>query len=105
MAEPIKIRASIQGDAGDLRILCGHAMESGQRKDESGQPIPAHYIQTLDIQVNGTTLLSGQLGPAVSRNPLFQFRIKGAKAGDKVRVSWTDSNGDKRSDESTFAAG
>ena len=35
----------------------------------------------------------------MSKNPFIQFTIKGAKAGDKVSVSWTDSKGETRTDE------
>ena len=34
---------------------------------------------------------------------VLQFTIKGAKAGDKVTVSWVDNRGDKRSDEATVS--
>ena len=33
----------------------------------------------------------------------MQFTIRGAKAGDKVSVSWVDNRGDKRTDEATVA--
>ncbi|NWG31791.1 MAG: thiosulfate oxidation carrier complex protein SoxZ, partial [Rhodocyclaceae bacterium] len=38
-----------------------------------------------------------------SRNPVLGFKIKGAKAGDKISVSWKDNKGDSRSDETTVA--
>ena len=47
--------------------------------------------------------LAGQTGGSVSRNPVFGFKVKGAKAGDKVAVSWVDNKGDKRTDETTVA--
>ena len=28
-------------------------------------------------------------------NPLFAFKARGLKAGDKLQVSWADSNGEK----------
>ena len=34
----------------------------------------------------------------------FGLRVKGAKVGDKIAVTWTDNKGDKRSDEVTVAA-
>jgi len=48
-------------------------------------------------------VLAAQWGPAISKNPFMQFTIKGAKAGDKVSVSWVDNKGDKRTDEATVA--
>jgi sulfur-oxidizing protein SoxZ len=48
-------------------------------------------------------VLSAQWGPSVSKNPFLQFTLKGAKAGDKVAVSWLDNKGDKRTDETTVS--
>jgi sulfur-oxidizing protein SoxZ len=103
MADPMKIRAAMKGDVCEIRVLMSHAMETGMRKDGEGKTIPAHFIQTLAVALNGTTIVSGQNGPAVSRNPVFGFKVKGAKAGDKVTVSWIDNKGDKRTDEATVA--
>ncbi|MEN9761146.1 MAG: hypothetical protein RI906_972, partial [Pseudomonadota bacterium] len=36
-----------------------------------------------------------------SKNPYLQFKVKGAKAGDKITVSWVDNKGEKRTDEAT----
>jgi len=41
------------------------------------------------------------MGGGVSKNPYLGFKVKGAKAGDKVAVSWVDNTGDKRTDETT----
>lgn len=106
MAEPIKIRASLQGDITEIRMLMQHPMETGQRKDPaSGKPLPAHFIQTFTISANGKPLIEGQLNTSISRNPLFAFRAKGLKAGDKVVVSWIDTQGDRRSDEAAVIPG
>jgi sulfur-oxidizing protein SoxZ len=48
-------------------------------------------------------VLSAQWGPAVSKNPFLQFTFAGGKPGDKIQVSWVDSKGDTRSDETTIS--
>jgi sulfur-oxidizing protein SoxZ len=103
MADPMKIRAQMKGDVCEIRVLMSHPMETGQRKDADGKTVPAHFIQTLTVALNGKTVVSGQTGGSVSRNPVFGFKVKGAKAGDKVAVSWVDNKGDKRTDETTVA--
>ena len=103
MSEQIKIRAQMQGDITDLRILMQHPMETGQRKDEKGQTLPAHFIQTFSVLHNGKLLIDGQLNTSISKNPLFAFKARGIKAGDKVSVNWTDNTGGKRQDEITIA--
>ena len=103
MSDPMKIRAKLSGDVAEIRVLMGHAMETGQRKDAAGKTIPAHFIQSMTVEVAGKLVVDGQIGTSVSRNPVFGFKVKGAKAGDKVVISWVDNKGDKRSDEVAVA--
>ncbi len=102
MAEPMKIRATMAGDTADIKVLMNHPMETGQRKDaKTGQLVPAHYITEVTATVNGAAVLKAGMGGGVSKNPYLGFKVKGAKAGDKVAVSWVDNTGDKRTDETT----
>ena len=103
MADTIKIRAQLQGEIADIRVLMQHPMETGQRKDERGETLPANFIQTFSVLHNGKPLIDGQLNTSVSKNPLFAFKARGIKSGDKLTVSWADNLGDKRSDEITVA--
>jgi sulfur-oxidizing protein SoxZ len=103
MADPMKIRASIKGDVTEIRVLMGHPMETGARKDAAGNSVPVHHIQTMTVEVGGKLVIDSQIGGSVSRNPVFGFKVKGAKAGDKVVVSWVDNKGEKRTDEATVA--
>ena len=103
MADPMRIRAQASGDKTVVRVLMSHEMETGQRKDSSGKPIPAWFIQDVTAALNGKPVLTAQWGPSVAKNPFLQFTIKGAKVGDKVSISWVDNRGDKRSDEATVA--
>ncbi len=103
MADPMRIRATLEGSKATVRVLMRHEMESGQRKDAAGKVIPAWYIKQVTINHNGKPVLSADWGPAVSKDPFIQFSIKSAKAGDKIAVTWVDSKGDKRTDEATVA--
>lgn len=102
MANPMKIRAAVQGDVTDVRVLMAHDMETGLRKDSSGSPIPAHFIQLVTVKHNGKDVFSAQWGTAISKNPFVAFRFKGGKAGDKIQVNWVDNTGDTRTDETTI---
>ena len=104
MSEPMRIRATVQADVADVRILMRHPMETGQRKDSKGDIVPVHFIQHVAVAHNGKTVLDAQWSQAVSRDPFLGLRVKGAKVGDKITVTWTDNKGDKRSDEATVAA-
>jgi len=101
MADPMRIRAQAAGDKATVRVLMAHEMETGLRKDAAGKAIPAWYIQEVSAQLNGKTVMTAQWGPSVAKNPFLQFSVRGAKAGDKIGVSWVDNKGDKRSDEAT----
>ena len=103
MADPMKIRAGLKGDVADVRVLMNHPMETGQRKDSSGNLIPQHFIQEIAIKLNGKTVIEAQVSQAVSRNPVFSFRVKGAKAGDRLEISWRDNKGEKNSTETALA--
>ena len=99
MADPMRIRAQAAGDKATVRVLMAHEMETGQRKDAAGKTIPAWFIQQVSAQLNGKMVMTAQWGASVAKNPFLQFNIKGAKAGDKVGITWVDNRGDKRSDE------
>jgi sulfur-oxidizing protein SoxZ len=103
MADPMRIRAQAQGSGAVVRVLMSHEMETGQRKDASGATVPAWFIQEVSALHNGKPVMTAQWGPAISKNPFLQFTVKGAKAGDKIAISWVDNKGDKRSDEAVVA--
>jgi sulfur-oxidizing protein SoxZ len=103
MADPMRIRAQVAGDKATVRVLMSHEMESGQRKDAAGNTVAAWYIQEVTASLNGKVVLTADWGPAVSKNPFLQFTVKGAKAGDKLAVTWKDTKGDTRTDEATVS--
>ncbi|MCC7060187.1 MAG: thiosulfate oxidation carrier complex protein SoxZ [Burkholderiaceae bacterium] len=101
MADPMKIRATAKDGVADVRVLMAHEMETGQRKDAAGKVIPAWNITEVTAKLNGTPVLKAHWGPAISKNPYLQFKVKGAKAGDKISITWVDNRGDTRTDEAT----
>lgn len=104
MTEATRIRAQLQGDKALVRVLMAHEMESGQRRDAAGKIVPAWYIQEVQVTHNGKAVLSADWGTAVAKNPFLQFNLKGAKAGDRIAVSWKDNRGATRSDEISLQA-
>ena len=103
MADPMRIRAQVQGTGAIVRVLMSHEMETGQRKDAAGKTIPAWHITEVTAALNGKPVFSAEWGPAVAKNPFLQFTVKGAKAGDKLVVTWKDNKGDTRTDEATVS--
>ena len=102
MAEPMKIRATLKGGLCDVRVLMVHPMETGLRKDAAGTVVPAHFIQEMTVKVNGRTVIEGQISQAVSRNPVFSFRLTGAKPGDRLEIAWLDNRGERNQTETAI---
>jgi len=98
-----KIKARSKGDATEILVLAQHPMETGQRTDKkTKQKIPAHFIQTMNFSINGKSVADVSMGSGVSKNPLVGIRVKGAKAGDKIKVSWKDNKGETGGAESAI---
>ncbi|MFZ4499660.1 MAG: thiosulfate oxidation carrier complex protein SoxZ [Burkholderiales bacterium] len=98
MAEPMRIRALEKDGVVDLRVQIRHDMESGSRRNESGEVVPAWYITRFAVEVDGREVFSAQLGPGVSRNPLLHIRLREGRKGQALTARWEDSRGDRRED-------
>ena len=97
------MRATLGQGVTEIRVLMTHPMETGQRKDADGKIVPMHFIQNLTVKVNGRPVIEAQTSQAVSRNPVFSFRLKGGAKGDKIEVSWLDNHGESNSTETAVA--
>ena len=102
MAGPMKMRATLAGGNTaaahtELRVLMTHPMTTAQ----SG--LPLHFIQNLTVKQNGKSVIEAEISQAVSRNPVFSFRLKGGAKGDKIEVSWLDNKGETNKIESAVA--
>ena len=103
MADPMRIRAAAKDGVTEVRVLMAHEMETGLRKDANGKTVPAWHITEVTAALNGKPVMTAFWGPAISKNPFLQFRVKGAKTGDRISVSWVDNRGEKRTDEVSVA--
>lgn len=104
MASTIKARARAQGDTTTVKALISHPMETGLRKDKkTGKKIPAHYIETLNVEHNGDNVLNALWGPAVSKNPYLFFKFNGGSSGDTITISWKDNKGKSDSKQFTIS--
>jgi sulfur-oxidizing protein SoxZ len=98
MPEPIRMRIKLEGDVADVRVLIGHPMETGLRKDpKTGELVPLHFIKLLTATHNGRPVIEAQWSQAMSRNPYVQFRVRGAKPDDEIGISWIDNRGESNS--------
>jgi sulfur-oxidizing protein SoxZ len=93
MSENMRMRAQIKGEVTEVKVLMTHPMETGRRKNDVGDLIPANFIQLVSATLNGKQIIESQWGTAISKNPYLTFHLRGAKVGDVVRVNWTDNQG------------
>lgn len=104
MGDSIKIRAKAEGDVTEVKMLIKHPMETGTRKDsKTGEVIPAHFIQQVNCEYDGSNVMTALWGVGISKNPYLSFKFTGAKAGDTVKVQWVDNKGESDSAEATIA--
>jgi len=103
MADAMKMRATLDGDAADVKVLIQHPMDTGLLKDKNDKLIPAHFINQVVATLNGKTVIDAQWGTGIAKNPFIGFRIKGAKTGDKVAINAVDNLGTKYDGEVVVA--
>ena len=94
MSDNMKMRAQLKGGLVEVKVLMSHPMETGRKKDDFGQLIPAHFVQLVTATLNGKTVLEAQWGTGIAKNPYLTFRLKGAKVGDIVSGTWLDNVGE-----------
>jgi sulfur-oxidizing protein SoxZ len=81
-----------KGEVIEIKTLIAHVMESGQRKDKDGKPIPRKIINKFTCEFNGKPVFSATLEPAVAANPYLQFYAKVDESGT-FKFIWTDDDG------------
>ena len=94
MAGKIRIRALMKGDVAEVKALIRHPMETGRRKDEQGNSIPAHFITEVVATVGDRNVMTARWGAAVSQNPFLGFRVRGVQPGDELIVRYVDNKGE-----------
>jgi len=105
MVNDIKLRAQLNDDIAEIKVLMSHPMETGRRKNDAGQIVPAHFIQLVTMLLNDKTVLEAQWGAGIAKDPYLTFHLKGAKIGDKIAIVWHDNQDVSARYESVVLAG
>ncbi|NOZ10223.1 MAG: thiosulfate oxidation carrier complex protein SoxZ [Gammaproteobacteria bacterium] len=104
MSRLTKLKTRKIGDTTRFLVLINHPMETGFRRNKkTGARIPAHFIKEIVFRLNGKPVATGQLGIAVSANPILILSSKTAHSGDTLEVSWKDNKGESGSAQMTIA--
>lgn len=92
MTSSIRLRTKTREEVTTVRAIIRHPMETGFRVDsDSGALIPAHFIKQVIVKHNKQIIFSCDWSRAVSKNPYLSFMFKGAKPGDKLELTWLDT--------------
>ncbi|MEP0234252.1 MULTISPECIES: thiosulfate oxidation carrier complex protein SoxZ [Stappiaceae] len=91
-----------KGEVVTLKTLISHPMESGQRKDKQGNPIPRKIINKFTCEYNGQVVFSCDMDPAVSANPYLEFTAKVEDSGT-FKFTWVDDDGSVYTTEKKLA--
>lgn len=97
----IKLRAKAIETGVEVKAIITHPMHTGRVKDkESGELIPAHYIENVTVMANDLAILTCNWGGSIAKNPYTGFIYPG-KAGDVIKLSWKDNKGETGEAETT----
>lgn len=94
----LPVRLSLSGPARpnaivEVRLMLGHAMETGFRHDSSGVQVSKDILQFVKVHLDDTLVFEAELGTGMAANPMFFFSFTlPPQAGDMV-VSWADHDG------------
>jgi sulfur-oxidizing protein SoxZ len=80
------------GDVIEVKTLIAHLMETGQRKDAEGKPIPRMIINSFTVKFAGQEVFSAELQPGISANPYIAFFMKVPGPGE-FEFTWVEDGG------------
>ena len=97
MASGVKPRVKVPktaaaGEVVTIKTLISHKMESGQHRDDNGDPIPRNIINRFVVDFNGENVIDVKLEPSISTNPYFLFDAIVPEAGE-FHFTWYDDDG------------
>ena len=81
-----------RGEVIELKVLISHPMETGQRRNDMGQPIPRDIIHSFRCTYNNELVLDADLYPAISANPFLSFTAVAEESG-LIVMTFTDDHG------------
>ena len=104
MADSPKVRTLIhlpervtKGEPFEVRTTLGHAMENGLRADGYGNVVPRNLVTRFACSLDGVSVCSVDLYPAIAANPYLAFWVRAERPGT-LRFEWLGDNGFQHSE-------
>ena len=89
------------GDIIDVKTVVTHPMETGNRRDAGGQPIPRKIINSFVAQFEGTEVFRAEFGSGISANPYISFPMRVPGPGT-FAFTWLDDDGKTLTESATL---
>lgn len=86
------------GDVIEIKTLISHVMETGQRKEGDGKPIPRFIINAFTATFEGAEVFRAELYPSIAANPFLAFFMRVPGPGE-LELTWIDDSGAKVSEK------
>lgn len=107
MTTPAKPRIKLPetaktGDIVEIKALIQHVMETGNRRDPDGKPIPRSIIHSFRATFEGQPVFSADWGSGISANPYIAFYLKVPGPGS-FEFTWIDDAGVTVTEKTPFA--
>lgn len=76
----------------NVRALLSHPMLTGMSRDQAGIPIPAYFVNDVEITYGGERVAHFEWTSGISRDPFVGFSLLATKEA-AVIVTWKDNKG------------
>ena len=80
----------------EVRLMLGHAMETGFRHDSSGKRVSKNILDSVVVRLDDAVIFEAELGTGMAANPMlfFSMTLPALPAGGAaLEVQWTDDQG------------
>jgi sulfur-oxidizing protein SoxZ len=81
-----------RGSIVPIKALVSHVMETGDRRDAAGTPLPRNIVNSFACTFNDRPVFACTLGTGISTNPFFEFDLRLKESG-RLAFTWIDDKG------------
>lgn len=76
----------------NIRALLSHPMLTGMSRDQAGIPIPAYFVNEVEVAYGGERIARFEWSSGISRDPFVGFSLRASKEAP-LTVTWKDNKG------------
>jgi sulfur-oxidizing protein SoxZ len=87
----MKIKAKAKGGITKVKAMFTSLMAEKEQAKKAG--VPTQFIRQVVAKHNGNVVWEATTSGYLAENPLFKFKFKGGKKGEKIEFTVTDNNG------------